>query len=145
MKILICLFFAICCFMLIFFLNSGMSKKQGILLYGVSLVALPVLAVAVMLTMKISHIQPGHDFKFFFFAILMSLTTLVMINLIILAADFILSGLIGFQEKYNSEKLNRKPVSFAIKNQSHIMLFYRILFFLGSCLMFYGIWFDKKP
>ncbi|SEW40296.1 hypothetical protein SAMN04488122_2841 [Chitinophaga arvensicola] len=120
-----------------------MQKKQGFILYGASLLVLPVLAVVCMLLMKVSGFQPGPDFKYFFFAVLMSIAVLILNSLAILTGDFLLDALTGFHEKYNTENLHRKPISFAIRNRDNIRMFYRILFFLGSCLELYGVWFDK--
>jgi hypothetical protein len=144
MKILIYLFFVAICFVLLFFLNNSMTRKQGFTLYGASLVLLPILALAFMAILKVSGFQPGPDFKGFFFAILMSLATLILVSLIVLIGDLILASLTGFQEQHNSANLNRQPVSFALKNKNNIMLFYRGLFFLGSCLGLYGVWFDMN-
>lgn len=47
--------------------------------------------------------------------------------------------LIGFHKKYNRENLDKNPVKFAVNNAGKIKKAYKIMFFLGGFLVYYGI------
>lgn len=144
MKILLYLFLVAISFILIFFINNSLARKQGFFLYGGALVLLPVLAFLIMIILKVSGFQPGPDFKGFFFGIFLALGVIILANLAVLTGDFILNNLIGFQQQHNAANTDRFPVSFAVRNKNNIMLTYRVLFFLGTCLQLYGTCFDMK-
>ena len=73
-----------------------------------------------------------------------SLVVMKLQNLVLISAEAMTRKLFHFQETENAVNTSRNPVRFALNNKSGIKLMYRTAFFVGSILMFYGIWLDKK-
>ena len=47
--------------------------------------------------------------------------------------------IIGFHQNYNESNLNKNPVKFIIEKHEDIKNGFKILFFLGSFLIYYGV------
>ena len=47
--------------------------------------------------------------------------------------------LIGFHKKHNTDNLHKNPLKFVLNNSSKIKNGYKIVFFLGGFLIYYGV------
>ena len=129
---------------LIFKVNQYFRPKTAAITYGISLVAIPLLMLAGIYVLRLLNFHADKQFQDIYFAVMLSFTVLLLLNLVVLLADVVAHKLIDFQETTNTANTDKNPVRFARGNQSGIQLMYRLFFFACSILMFYGIWLGKK-
>lgn len=101
----------------------------------------PVGAVAIILAMAATKIDPSGDFGTPLFRLLFAIEVLMMLTI----ANMVFRGMIqtvtAFHRQYNSANLHRFPVSFLIRYPRELALFVACLWFGGGALMLYGVWF----
>jgi|GEM_PF-6191272 len=144
MNIFFCILFGIINFILVFRIPDGDAKLRYLKIYGWGIPISFAIAVLVMLLMKAMNMRPDEAVKGIFFGILMSVLTLLLLNIIVIGAGYLIEMLLKFQTNYNSANTARFPVHFVVKNKEGIMLTLKIVFLLGSLLMLYGVWIGKK-
>jgi len=144
MKIVCWLAFIIANFWLLFVFTTKFERANVIKVAIALVPALFLLAVVVMLLMKVAGLRPDENVKNIFFSTLMALVVLVMINLFNQLFFYMLDTVLAFHQKNNSANLERQPLKFFIENQMNIKRAATIIWFLGSTIMFYGIWLGDK-
>jgi len=144
MRTFLFIFFIIFNFCLIFKINQLFKPKTTAIAYGVSLIAVPLLSLAVAYVIKRIKGNITNDFQSIYIDIVTTLMIIIFLNLIVLLADSMVNKLLHFQETNNTANIGTNPVKFALHNKSGVQSFYKIAFFLGSILIFYGIWLGKK-
>lgn len=144
MRTLFFIFFIIVTFLLIFKVNQLFKPKITAISYGISLIAVPILMLAGIYLLRLLNFNADKQFQEIYFAVLFTLMVIILLNLVVLFADAMTNKLLHFQETENTSSTDRNPVKFALDNKSGIKIIYRIVFFAGSILMFYGIWLGKK-
>ena len=73
-----------------------------------------------------------------------SIFCLIVFNVFILIiVEGLFDLLIGFHQKNNVLNLDKNPIKYLIQNRKKILSGVKLLFFLGLCLGFYGIWFAE--
>ena len=144
MRIICWLIFIITNFCILFVFTPKFERANVIKVFGALVPALIVLAVLVMLLMKMVGLRPDAHVKEIFFSTLMALVVLVMINLFNQLFFRMVDEVLAFHQKNNSANLGRQPLKFMIQNQMNIKRAATIIWFLGSTLMFYGIWLGDK-
>lgn len=136
--------FIIINFILIFKANQFFKPKTAAISYGISLAAVPILMLAGIYLLRMFNFHADQKFQDIYFAVLFTLIVMILLNLVVLFADAMTHKLMHFQETENTANTGKNPIRFALDNQSGIKVMYRIVFFAGSILMFYGIWLGKK-
>jgi len=144
MKIFLFIFFITLNSLLIFKVNPIYKPKTTAIAYGISFVAVPLLMLASAYLQVIFKISMSDAADQILINVVFSLMIVILMNLFILLSDVIVNTLLNFQEKHNGANLDRNPVKFALYNKEGVKSFYRIAFFLGSVLAYYGIWIAKK-
>jgi len=125
-----------------------MERKKVLLVYGIGLVAVPVLLVLIaLLVMSVckalgSSGELFEAFRVFFTTFTISSMALCLAALACKALwPFMVEAIIGFHKRYNTANLGRQPLSFAARNEAKIKAAVSYPFFLGSLLVFWAIWF----
>jgi len=144
MKIIFYLAFAAINLLLILRIPDGAAKMKYLKFLGWGIPITFVTAILVMLAMKIIGMRPDDPFKNIFFGIILSILTILLTNIIIIAADHIIDMQLKFHTTCNAVNSDRFPVRFLVKNEQVIRNGVRVIFFLGSLLMLYGIWLRKR-
>lgn len=52
-----------------------------------------------------------------------------------------INNIIKFHQKHNAQNLDKNPIKFVVNNVEKIKLVYKIVFFLGGFIIFYGVCF----
>lgn len=65
----------------------------------------------------------------FFFSLLIHLFTEIILEKILL----------GFHQQYNTTNLDKNPIKFVLENRNKIKNGFKIIFFLGGFLIYYGV------
>lgn len=65
----------------------------------------------------------------FFFSLLIHLFTEIILEKILL----------GFHQQYNTANLDKNPIKFVLENRNKIKNGFKIIFFLGGFLIYYGV------
>ncbi|MCX2585650.1 hypothetical protein [Pedobacter sp. MR22-3] len=141
------LFFILCIiinFILIFKVNNLLKPKTAAISYAISLLIVPVLMLAGVYLLRLLDFQADQQFQDIYFAVMLSLVVMMLQNLVMISAEVMTRKLFHFQETENAVNTSRNLIRFALNNKSGIKLMYRTVFFVGSILMFYGIWLGKK-
>lgn len=144
MKIFFFILFIIINFILIFRVNQQFKPKTAAIAYGISFVVVPILMLAAAYLIRIFNFNADKEFQDLGIALVSTLMMMILLNLVLLFADAMVDKLLNFQETKNQMNTGRNPVLFGLNNRPGIKSFYRIAFFLGSILMFYGIWLGEK-
>ncbi len=144
MNILFFIFFISINLILIFKVNDLLNVKIAFTSYGISLVAVPMLMLAGIYLLRFVEFHADIHFQDIYFDVMFSLVVLVLLNLIDISANIMMHKLFQFQEVGNRVDIVRNPTRLLLKNRQRIKVIYRIAFFMGSILMFYGIWLDEK-
>ncbi len=144
MKTLFFMLFIIINFILIFKVNDSLKPKAAAISYGISLLAVPILMLAGIYLLRVVDFHADQHFQDIYFAVMFSLVVMILLNLVVISADAMTRKLFHFHETENTVNAGRNPIRFALENKSGINVMYKIAFFVGSILMFYGIWLGKK-
>lgn len=144
MKIICYLAFAAINLGIMLRIPDGEAKIKYLKLLGWGIPITFVTAVLIMLAMKATGMRPDESFRTIFFAIVLSILAVLLMNIIIIAADYIIDIQLKFHATHNAANSSRYPVRFLVKNEQAIRNGIRIIFFLGSLLVLYGVWFRKK-
>lgn len=144
MKISLFIIFVLLCILLATKKPEDAAKLKYLKLYGIAIPVALVVAVLVMLAIKALGIRPGEGTRELFFQILMSVLAILLMNVMTLVADYLIDLLLKFQIDNNAQNIDRFPVRFWAKHKTTIKSAVRILFFLGTVLMLYGLWLGKK-
>ena len=144
MKYLMFVLFAVVNLVIILKVPDGLAKLKVLKYLGLAIPLTLVVATLIMLLLKVLNYTPELQFKNTFFSVLMSVLTILLLNCMIIIGVYMLDRMIGFHQVHNANNLDRFPVSFVSKNHINIKTGIKVLFFLGSLLMFYGIWLGKK-
>jgi len=140
MKTLFFILFIIINFLLIFKVNNLLKPKAAAVSYGISLVIVPVLMLAGIYLLRLLDFHADQQFQDIYFALMFSLVVMILLNLVVISAEAMIRKLFHFQETENAVNAAINPVRFALKNKSGIKAVNRAVFFVGSILIFYGIW-----
>lgn len=130
-------------FILIFKVNEVLKPKAAAISYGITLVIVPVLMIAGIYLLRVIDFRADQQFQDNYFAVLFSLVVMMLLNLVVVSADAMTRKLFHFQEAENTVNAVRNPVRFALENKPGIKVIYRTVFFVGSSVVFYGIWLSK--
>lgn len=139
-------------FILFASINLGLTLKtwdqtariKHLKLLGLGIPVTFVIAILVMLAIRLMNIRPHDNLKGIFFSIVMSILTILLLNIMVITASYLIDHLVKFHQEQNASNVQRLPVSFLLKNQVIIKNVFKVLFFMGSLLMFYGLWIAKK-
>ena len=113
----------------------------GFLLIIVSFLLSPVLMFWVSKMVNLDINYTSEIIKSIFF----SFFCLIFLNVFLLVVvEGIIDILIGFHQKYNNSNLNKNPIKSVIENKDKIIKGIKLVFIIGLCLGFYGIWLGKK-
>jgi len=144
MRIIFFILFTITNFLLIFKVNPRFKPKVNAISYGISFIVVPILMLSSAYLLKILRVVMNKQSQQLFIDAFFTLMIIIFLNLFLLLADVMVNGLLNFHEKHNAENIDKNPIKLALNNKSGIKSFYRVMFFLGSVLGFYGIWLAKK-
>lgn len=144
MKILLFIVFVAVNIFLMLKLPSGAEKLKYLKIYGLGIPVTFVIALIVMLLLKALGVQPNGEVKDLFFGVILSILTVLMMNIMIIGADYIIDLLLQYQKNHNAANLNRFPVRFLIMHKNAVRTVFKALFSLSSVLMFYGVWLSKN-
>jgi len=144
MKNLFFILFIIIDFIFIFKVNDLLKPKAAAVSYGIGLVLVPVLMLEGIYLLRVFNFHADQQFQDIYFAVMLSLVVMILMNLVVIAADAMTRKLFHFQETENTVNAGRNPIRFAMANKPGIKVWYRTAFFVGSILMFYGIWLGSK-
>ncbi|WP_294824969.1 hypothetical protein [uncultured Flavobacterium sp.] len=144
MKIAFYIIFAIITLLVMLRIPDGPAKLKYIKLLAWGVPATLAVAILAMLTVKVLGIRPDEDFKEIFFGIVLSTLAVLLINGMLIGADYIIDFQLKFHSAHNAANSSRYPIRFLVKNERLIRIVVRITFFLGSLLMFYGVWLKNK-
>jgi len=144
MNIIFFILFGTVNLILLFRIPDADAKLRYLKIYGWGIPITFAIAVLAMLLMKAMNMRPDEAVKGIFFGILMSVLTLLLLNIMVIGAGYLIEVLLKFQTNHNSANTSRFPVQFVVKNKEGIMLTLKIVFFLSSLLMLYGVWLGKK-
>jgi len=144
MRIIFFILFTITNFLLIFKVNPRFKPKVTAISYGISFIVVPIVMLSSAYLMNIFKVALSTESQQIYIDVVFNLMIIIFLNLFLLLADVMVNGLLNFHEKHNAANIGRNPIKFALDNKSNIKTFYRVAFFLGSVLGFYGIWLAKK-
>jgi hypothetical protein len=108
-----------------------------------SAAAIPVIfvvAIASVLAMAAIGVAPPDGLERRFMAAVMSATVLAMLSFGTAAVAGMVETVTGFHQRYNPVSLHRFPIRLLVAHPERFRRGAAWLFFLGSGLMFYGLW-----
>ena len=144
MRVVFFILFTITNCLLIFKVNPRFKPKVVAISYSISFIVVPILMLSSAYLLKILKVVMNKQSQQLFIDAFFTLMIIIFLNLFLLLADLMVNGVLNFHEKHNAENIDRNPIKLALNNKSRIKSFYRVMFFLGSVLGFYGIWLAKK-
>ena len=144
MRIIFFILFTITNFLLIFKVNPRFKPKVIAIAYGISFIVVPILMLSSAYLLNIFKVFMSEKSQKLYIDAFFTLMIIIFLNLFFLLADVMVNGALNFHEKHNAENIDKNPIKLALNNKSGIKSFYRLMFFFGSVLGFYGIWLAKK-
>ena len=99
-----------------------------------------VVAIASVLAMAAIGVAPPDGLERRFMAAVMSAAVLAMLSFGTAAVAGMVETVTGFHQRHNAANLHRFPVRLLVAHPQRFRRGVAWLFFLGSGLMFYGLW-----
>lgn len=129
---------------LVFMRVEPSARPAMFKIYGLALPATFLLAILFMLILKLTGYRPDEDFKKVFLNTVTSLLVIILINLAVLFAGYLVDRLVKFHVDHNAANIKSFPVRFVMQNRDGIVIIYKLLFLFGSAMGFYGLWVAKR-
>ncbi|MNK09088.1 hypothetical protein D3C87_270380 [compost metagenome] len=123
---------------------EGNAKLKYLKGYGIAIPVTMVLAILGMLLMKAAGFIPSLAFRDFFFSVLMSVLTVLLMNCMVIIGAYMIDWLLAYHTTHQVTNIKRPPVRFVVQYKDHLKLALKVVFFLASWLVLYGSWFGKK-
>ncbi|RZK39730.1 MAG: hypothetical protein EOO90_17775 [Pedobacter sp.] len=143
MKYIFFFIFVILNLVLLLKMPSGDARSNYLKIFGFGIPLTFVLAAVVLLLVKFSGNTPSGQFKNVFFAVVVSILSVMLVNFMCLVGDYFLERMINFHNVNNASNADSFPVSFVVKNLRLVRIGMRMVFLLASTVGLYGIWLSK--
>ncbi|MGU3373629.1 hypothetical protein [Chryseobacterium sp. M5A1_1a] len=146
MKVLLYLLFIASFGWLLFRLPALYPKNKVLLVTGLGIIGGFLFFIVFSFVFLFYATHFNHEalmYRNLMFNICMGIISLFFYSFfVLLFTEFILDNvLIKFHQAHNSENLNRNPVKFVVNNINKIKMGFKLFFFMGGFLIYYGICF----
>ncbi|MFZ4930958.1 hypothetical protein [Chryseobacterium sp. Mn2064] len=146
MKILLYVTFIVLYGFLLFKLPTLYSKRKVLIITGVGIIAgfmFLMIAYFVFLMYASQYDNSLRVYEKQFLNLCMGIISLFFFSFFVLFfVDTILENvLIRFHQANNSQNIDRNPIKFVINNVDNIKLGFKLIFFLGGFIIYYGVCF----
>lgn len=143
MKIVIYLFFVMAFGFILFRLPVLFQKNKLFQLLGIGLVCSLIILIVGYFCFLLYAAQMNPNFMVYerqIINIFMGIISLFFFSLfILLFTEIIFEKVLLFHQQYNAANLEKNPIKFVLENRNKIKNGFKILFFLGGFIIYYGV------
>ncbi|MET4014236.1 uncharacterized protein (DUF486 family) [Mucilaginibacter sp. UYP25] len=124
-----------------FFLSKKYERPVLLKAFSVMIPVIIILFFGIGFVGKVLHIPMNYITSQALISGMMSLIVIAIINFANQFFFYMVDAIITFHQKNNAGNIGRQPIKFFIDHHTRLKQVATLIWFLGSALMLYGIWF----